>query len=62
LSLLRDENDDSPPKTSSTAKKVYKKNAETHEIIKTWEIFLILLCKIKNIIPRNLHCKFLGTQ
>jgi hypothetical protein len=36
LSLLRDENDDSPPKTSSTAKKVYKKNAETHEIIKTW--------------------------
>ena len=37
LSLLRDENDDSPPKTSSTAKKVYKKNAETHEIIKTWD-------------------------
>ena len=36
LSLLRDENDESPPKTSSTAKKVYKKNAETHEIIKTW--------------------------
>jgi len=36
LSLIRDENDDSPPKTSSTAKKVYKKNAETHEIIKTW--------------------------
>ena len=36
LSLLRDENDDSPLKTSSTAKKVYKKNAETHEIIKTW--------------------------
>ena len=36
LSLIRDENDDSPPKTSSTAKKVYKKNAITHEIIKTW--------------------------
>jgi hypothetical protein len=36
LSLIRDENDDSLPKTSSTAKKVYKKNAITHEIIKTW--------------------------
>ena len=36
LSLIRDENDDSPPKTSSTAKKVYKKNATTHEIIKIW--------------------------
>ena len=36
LSLLRDENDESPPKTSSTAKKVYKKNAITHKIIKTW--------------------------
>jgi hypothetical protein len=37
LSLIRDENDDLTTKTSSTAKKVYKKNAITHEIIKTWE-------------------------
>ena len=37
MSLIRDENDDLTTKTSSTAKKVYKKNAITHEIIKTWE-------------------------
>lgn len=37
LSLIRDENDDLTPKTSSTAKKVHKKNAITHEIIKTWD-------------------------
>ena len=37
LSLIRDENDDSSPKTSSTAKKVYKKNAITNETIKTWD-------------------------
>ena len=36
LSLIRDENDDSLPKNSTSAKKVYKKNAITHEIIKTW--------------------------
>ena len=33
LSLIRDENDDSLPKTSSTAKKVYKKNAKTWDSI-----------------------------
>ena len=37
LSLIRDKNNDSPLKNSSTAKKVFKKNAITHEIIKTWE-------------------------
>ena len=37
LSLIRDKNNYSPLKNSSTAKKVYKKNAITHEIIKIWD-------------------------
>ncbi len=37
LSLIRDKNNYSPLKNSSTAKKVFKKNAITHEIIKIWD-------------------------